>query len=372
MAESEKPKVRTSDNCFDFIRLIAAVSVVIAHGVRHFEAPWLFIPSGTNVLHEGVEGVRVFFILSGMLVFQSGLRCIQTGRPLKSFFANRFLRVAPAIYMYALVATLVLLILGAITVSQVASKGYLLWFAGNFLLYPLYFPEAHRSIGVGVLNGSLWTIPVEVTFYLCVPFLAWLWVKGKEKLMWVLTSLAVIGATALHWWTFNVHPEWFEKGAKEPLWFKVFVASLPPWLFWFALGVMFYKYWERMPKSFGLFLASLVSYLLLSFVFFDALQPLGPARHLLYGLPLGYATVWFGYNGPAKLRDLSKLGDLSYGVYVWHMVIINIMLYLGLKDTIPKSLIVTVTLVATLFVAWLSWWLIEKPSLARKPYTSRS
>lgn len=359
-------------NCFDFIRLIAAVSVVIAHGVRHLDGPFLGIPARADVLHEGVEGVRVFFVLSGLLVFMSALKCLDGARPIRSFFANRFLRVAPAIYVYAVVSTILLVSIGAMAFEQVFSKTHLAWFAGNLVLFPLYFPPEHRAIGVGVLNGSLWTIPVEVSFYLIVPLFALWYRRGRESLMWAVIATVVIVAMALSWYLHRTNPGWFrELGPEPPLWVKLFVVSLPPWMLWFGLGIFWYRNWQRAPKGVLWFLGALALYVAFSFVLYDWLEPLGPIRECLYALPLSFAAVWFGFEGPAALRDLSKVGDLSYGVYVWHMVVINVMLYLGLHDAWPKPWLVPAALALTLLMAWLSWWLVERPALRRKPYSSR-
>jgi len=362
---------RKAENCFDLIRLLAAVSVVIAHGIRHFDAPFLGIPAGTNLFHEGVEGVRIFFVLSGMLVFHSAVRCLESERPIRSFFANRFLRVGPAIYAYALVATVLFVALGALGVGQVVSKTYLAWFASNLALLPLYFPPEHRHIGVGVLNGSLWTIPVEVSFYLVVPALAWLFKSGKEKLMWALIAAAVALGVVLQMFLWQSHPDWFASESNPPIWFKFFIVSLLPWLPWFTMGIVWYRFWARVPKGTGWFLASVAAYVVLSYGLSNPQWEKVEAYHLLYAIPLSYATVWIGHHAFAKLRDLSKLGDLSYGVYVWHMVVINAMLYVGWSQSWPKQALVPVALVLTLLVAGLSWWLIEKPALSRKPYSSR-
>lgn len=360
-------------NCFDFIRLIAAVSVVVAHGVRHLDAPFLGISPGADVLHGGKEGVRVFFILSGMLVFMSALRCLELGRPIRSFFANRFLRVAPAIYAYATAVSLLLVAIGAISARSLISKTYLAWLAGNVVLYPLYFPPEHRSIGVGVLNGSLWTIPVEVMFYLVVPSLAWLWWKGRLRAVWWILGATVLAATVVLDQVQRAHPAWFGSGGEdEALWFKIYFAALPPWLYWFALGILWFFMWERAPKAIGWFLGSCAAYIGLAFVWYEALAPLGAFREIAYGIPLSYATVWFGFKGPAILRDLSKIGDLSYGVYIWHMVVVNLMLFEGLDRSWPKTVLVPFAIAATLLVAWLSWWLVERPALRRKPYSVRA
>lgn len=362
---------RRPENCFDFIRLLAAISVVLAHGIRHFDAPFLGIPAGTNLFHEGVEGVRIFFILSGMLVFRSALRCFEKGQPLRSFFANRFLRVGPAIYAYALASVVLLLALGVIGAESLVSKTHLAWLAGNLFLVPLYFPPEHRAFGVGVLNGSLWTIPVEVSFYAIVPALAYLKHRGRVRLMGWLLAGAVVAGIALQFGLYSTNPTYFSGSSEPPIWFKLFIVSLVPWLPWFAMGIVMHEVWERLPQSTGWFVAALASYVVLSYLLPLHRAERMEALHLIYAPSLAYVTLWVGTHAFKRMRDLSRLGDLSYGVYVWHMVVINTMLFLGMKASMPSQAPVPLALAITLIVAWLSWRFVEQPSLRLKPYSSR-
>ncbi len=64
---------------------------------------------------------------------------------------------------------------------------------------------------------------------------------------------------------------------------------------------------------------------------------------------------WFAFVAPFVRMNF----DLSYGVYVWHAPIINLLLVLG----IPSPLLV---IVLTFFFAILSWFLVEKPALKLK------
>src|SRR5690606_19893364 len=51
---------------------------------------------------------------------------------------------------------------------------FIFWIVGQISFFQFYNPEFMREFGTGVLNGSLWTISVELQFYIMVPILYWL------------------------------------------------------------------------------------------------------------------------------------------------------------------------------------------------------
>ena len=80
---------------------------------------------------------------------------------------------------------------------------------------------------------------------------------------------------------------------------------------------------------------------------------------------------WTAATAPKYHVDLAKLGDLSYGIYVFHFPIIQLFLQLHLFEGSWISLFVAV-LATTFVVALLSWRLIERPALAlRRHWLSR-
>jgi peptidoglycan/LPS O-acetylase OafA/YrhL len=72
------------------------------------------------------------------------------------------------------------------------------------------------------------------------------------------------------------------------------------------------------------------------------------------------------YTMPGLSRALHG-NDISYGVYIYHMPVINLLLYHGVTGT--NGLLITAALVGVL--GFLSWKLVEKPALALKRYSAR-
>jgi peptidoglycan/LPS O-acetylase OafA/YrhL len=356
------PRERGRDNLFDFLRLFAALAVVVSHATEHLNVSFLWhTPKGHWWFYDGVP---LFFILSGMLVYRSGQRCVETGRPIRQFFANRFLRVAPAIYAYAVVAALLLPAIGAIPWSSLRTAPFVAWFVGNLALLPVYHPSTFRGFGVGVLNGSLWTIPAEVSFYLGVPLL--LAMERRLGFRAMVCGVAAVGLAgmALAASTVALTP--------EPMWRKLFAVSCAPYLFFFGIGIFWNRYWPRAPQHGGLAVLAAALYLALRYST-AAEATLGSVWEAAWALPLGYLVVWVGYHGPRWVGRLTRHGDLSFGVYIWHMVVVNVALYYGLPARlvgVPGTLIVALVMLATLALATISWRVVERPALQAKPFTS--
>jgi peptidoglycan/LPS O-acetylase OafA/YrhL len=81
----------------------------------------------------------------------------------------------------------------------------------------------------------------------------------------------------------------------------------------------------------------------------------------LAAFPIAYLTIWIGLMRPPKI----PFGDLSYGVYLFHFPVEQIVAHLfpGVRCWWLMTLM---ALPPTLLCAWLSWSLIEQPILNRK------
>lgn len=351
-----------ANNTFDFLRLLAAVMVLIHHAVIHLDASFLWHSETAGPWFHG--GVSLFFILSGFLIIRSAEKCHAQGRPWMDFYRNRALRIIPALYVYFVVLVVFLLVLGVLSVRSLLTVDFGAFVASNLFLIPVYSPSALDGFGVGVINGSLWTIPVEVSFYVVVPLIVLLAARtGWKQAVLVCGGVAAAG---LALYGVNGGAE-----AGSMVW-KLYGVTFLPFLWYFMIGIFWSRYWARVKQSGWVALACTVAYFVIANLPHNGGAGLGAILTGLAALPLSYAAIWFGYNGPMVLSRLtSRIGDLSFGTYIWHMIVVNTLMAVGARNwDVPGTALVTGVAVASILIAAASWQLVEKPALSRKRYSS--
>ena len=220
------------DNCFDFLRFIFALNVVLGHLTVIALIPELHQYSGWFNTSLSVTG---FFVISGFLIAQSYERS-----SLKSYFIKRARRLLPA-YLFVIVSCA----LGLSALSELPVKEYFssadFWeYMGanlsfmNFL-HP-WLPGVFNSplIIDNSVNPALWTLKVEIGFYLIIPLLM-IWLR-KSKRPWI--ALAIIYALAVLY-----RKGMLLLGDYTSQHTFVFLARQLPWaMSYFAVGMAGYLY----------------------------------------------------------------------------------------------------------------------------------
>jgi peptidoglycan/LPS O-acetylase OafA/YrhL len=346
-------------NSFDLLRLFAAVAVVVQHATVHLNSNFFWVdPHDTYWFYDGVA---LFFVLSGALVYRSYDVLVSRGASARTFYRNRALRVIPAIWAYAIAVTIALLVAGVISVGDLGSKGFIAWAVSTFGLIPVYHPPLFSHFGVGVLNGSLWTIPAEVSFYVLVPFMHAM--ERRIGTMRFVALLAIVaGAGAV------IDARYGAAGIPG----KLFHVTCFPYFAYFAAGIAAFRLGDRVNRPWLLAVVSIVAYSLMAWVIIDsAFWDIGLPRLLkaaaLAGIVLGLGTR------DSRTAPILARADMSYGTYIWHMVIINFMIwYVARGGHLPGgTLNVIIAIVLSLGVAYLSWILVEQPALRKKVASSR-
>lgn len=349
-------------NNFDAIRLFAALTVVVMHACAHLHAGFLWYGHGHGWWFT--DGVALFFVLSGAMVYASADKCARQGRPIRDYLLNRLLRIGPAIWAYLAVMLTVLFALGVVTTAT--GRGLWAWAASTLLLVPVYHPPTFAHFGVGVVNGSLWTIPAEVSFYLVVPLLVWLSRRAGFRAM-AVTALAVGVAGAGVYGLLGGE-------ATELMAGKLLGVTFVPWLGYFAAGIIASRLWPRLPQHGWVAVAAVAVYAGCWWLRGEVPAGLVPLAGVVAAVPLAYVAFWVGHRGPAVLRRVTdRVGDLSFGVYIWHMPVVNVLIWFGVgAGPAGGTFLVAGVLAASLVGAWLSWRLVERPALRRKRYTTRA
>jgi len=350
----------TRNNNFDLLRLLAALQVVILHAAGHLN---VWVPPGFFNGMEYFQGVPVFFFLSGMLVTQS----LYTSASVESFYVKRCRRIFPALWVAFGIALLLLIAFGEITVQVLRMPTFWLWVGTQVSFLQFYNPPFFRTFGSGVVNGSLWTISVEVGFYLLLPFIvgAASRLGGKRGNQRRVLEWMLVFTVGLSWmfsaWLATLG-DYTGGGEKAPLWALLANQTVLPHFWLFGLGILAYLRFDYLKTKLPSWKVLLPSYLVMVAAgsWFDL--PRYPLFVFAGRLLLCATTLAFGAYAKPFADRLLKGWDLSYSVYVFHMLILNTFIALHIQGSWGYALLV---IGLALGMAALSWKFVERPALKR-------
>jgi peptidoglycan/LPS O-acetylase OafA/YrhL len=323
----------------DPLRFLLASLVVFYHvpavsatvGVPYWDA----LP----LLHRGIPAVFVFFVLSGFLItFLLLKEKAKTGTvSIRKFYVRRLLRIWPVYYL-VLVFGLVYynVLLPAMGVAFTVE--YDLWEA--IALNVFFFPNVlGKWYDVGSILIVLWSIGIEEQFYLMWgPLSKYL---PTRRFPVFLSGFAVVYAAIF----------WFSPLAPVLYKYQMF-------FYYFAVGGLFATVAVRQMVAFDglLFRRPVQAVLTAAFVAYfttDVFQSALPewALHTLDAPLFAYVILNYGFN-PNRLVTINAdwanyLGEVSYGIYMYHMIALNFVLFLVLQGELadafsPVALIVGV------------------------------
>jgi peptidoglycan/LPS O-acetylase OafA/YrhL len=363
--------------CFDGLRAIAALSVIVVHtsfptGFSTRQHFWGAYTARMEI------GVAVFFLISGFLLYRPFAAAHLEERPgpaVRPYLKRRLLRIVPAYWLALLFAAYVL---HTVSPRIHSVKAVVIYFG----FMQIYFSHY-------VLHGisAAWTLCVEMSFYLFLPLyaagLAALTRRGRDKIRTELIGLGVL-VVASELWKVAVfaHKSGQQTGAG---------TWLPAQLDLFALGMLFAVasvWWSghrREPEFLGQGWVPRASWLAALVCFWAVSTRIGLPRVPVYQASLGQALgrqflyagfaffllvpAVFGPQDRGVIRRLLSsrpavaLGVISYGIYLWHetwMLKILAWLHRPLFRTSFLKLTLGVTVLA-LVSAMLSYVVVEQP-----------
>lgn len=344
------------NNNFDLIRLIAAFQVLVWHGANHLnvfdELYYLLV-----ILFQ-FPGVPIFFTISGFLISYSLER---NNFNLKKYFKNRSLRIFPALWLCTIFTAVLLFAFGKITVLQ----DFITWFLAQITFFQFYASPTLKNWGVGHPNGSLWSIAVELQFYLILPII--LYFIGKTKKLWV-TNASLLGIFILSILIkyLLLESQWV---LQHQVYGKLLGTTVFVYLHFFLTGIAIYKNFDWLEKYVRekalIWLIAYVVYVLVIRMWLGLYN--NPYDISIAGIVsntiLSLLTISFAFSYTSLSKKLLHENDISYGIYIYHMPIINSMLSFGFVGNIGYLILL---IVLTSILSFLSWKFVEQRVLRLK------
>lgn len=325
--------VGTKSENLHLMRFIAALMVIMFHSFfisTGSETGEWFRTITNNQITMGEFAVSIFFLCGGYLIAMS----VEKYQTAKAYFSIRIKRLFPSLF-FVTVATMIF----CSFISTWKPVGYVIsadtWkYLLNAVLIRVHrLPGVFESHADAVVNGSLWTLPVEFACYvLC--FIAYKLTFLNKKRFPLSIPLVAIG-------TFVV----WKMGAMRPSLREIISPVL---LFYIGMGYWVYR--ENILLH--------VRYFAISIVVFILLFVLGQGQvAMLFAFPYMMMYLWFGIKQcPSKL---GKLGNYSYGIYLWGFTVQQVVVHFWPGNTMNPMLNVLFSIPIACILGWLTYEIVE-------------
>ncbi len=343
------------------VRAVAALLVVGTHAAY---TTGKYTHGYAGLLGSRMEiGVPIFFVLSGFLLFSPWVRATAFGGPAPSvrrYAWHRVRRIMPAYVVTVLLAYVIyhfrtagpnpghnwIGLLRNLTFTQIYTDNYM-------------FGYLHQGL------TQMWSLAVEVAFYVVLPLLAYLILVVLCRRQWrpglLLAGLAAAAAVTPAWLTLVHTTDFLPDGAR--LW-------LPGYLAWFVGGMVLAVLQAMGVRCYG-FVAiplALICYLIASTPI--AGQPTTSPSELSEALVKAgfYAVIAALLVAPLALgnrgwyarflasRPMVWLGEISYEIFLVHLVLMELVMVEVLRAPVYTGSMLALfvlTMVVTVPVSWL-------------------
>lgn len=279
----------------------------------------------------GPLGVIFFFVLSGFLITYLLFteREVTGSISVGKFYIRRFLRIWPLYYLMVLLGFLVLPHFGIFSIPWQSGviNGPDDNFLISFFLFMFIFPNLAMSIFGPFPNiGQLWSIGVEEQFYF-----AWPWLMKKARshfktIVWFTLALiglkavilALDGVVSPKYW--DVVIRFFAMTKLE----SMALGGLGAW-------ALYYKK-EKILRPFYHPVAQVAALLGIPFLLYFTPAVLQNGIHIVYSVLFLVIILNVSTNPKSLLKlehpVLLSLGRVSYGLYMYHMMVIAAVIHL--------------------------------------------
>ncbi|GGK17484.1 O-antigen acetylase [Yeosuana aromativorans] len=334
------------NNNFDFLRFLFAVLVVVSHAYplsgSHESSQWIYqITNGQIVIAQ--IGLSGFFIISGYFIFQS----LSRSKNLLDYYKKRFLRLFPALAVVLLICLIITPFMYQGEVPLFKNKEVYTYLPYNLSLYG--FQSGIKGVfdnnPYHAINGSLWTIRHEFTLYIGLSVL-FFFKNHKKYVQWLLLMLFI---------TINVTFVFYRTrfDGSSFLGMNIFDTLNLGTFFIFGSFLASIEFEKINNKKILLLIATLVLFLSIYFDFYSSM------KHIL----LTIIVLLIGFMPIPFMSNFGKIGDMSYGIYIYSFPIQQTLMYYFKMDTL---FLMFYSVIISIIFGYFSWHLIERKALSYK------
>ncbi len=290
-------------NCFDVLRLYSAFYVMTLHIMRHVRL------REVSPVFDWWNGVVVLFCISGFLVPAS----MERSKSVWEFLKKRVLRIVPSMWICIIVG----IAAAAFFCGFTADASFAKWFLGQlFFIRDLPQPDFISSFGIGNFEANLWTMIFTVQFYIIT---AVIYKPLKKCGIGVWTLILVLSAAM------NLAVPYMQQTLGETGRAIVSHSCLPYFYIYFA-GWFIYRWREKIVPILKYSLVPCVLLFIIRAVWCTKTgTQIGEYQDMIQVVLLCMMTIGAGYCfGKIRFKF-----DLSYGLYLYHMVVVDIFVQTG-------------------------------------------
>lgn len=315
------------------MRFIAALMVILFHSFfisTGSETGEWFRTITNNQITMGEFAVSIFFLCGGYLIAMS----VEKNQTAKNYFTARVKRLFPSL----ICVTVATVIFGSF-ISTWKPVGYVIssdtwkYLLNAVLIRVHHLPGVFEGHADAVVNGSLWTLPVEfVCYVLC--FIAYKLTFLNKKRFPLSIPLVALG-------TFVV---WKMSAIRYSL--REIIS--PVLLFYIGMGYWIYR--EHITLRLKYFAISVAAFVMMFIL------GLGKFAMLL-AFPYMMMYLWFGVKQCSP--KLGKLGNYSYGIYLWGYTVQQAVVHFWPGNTMSPTINVLISIPISIVLGWLTYEIVE-------------
>jgi peptidoglycan/LPS O-acetylase OafA/YrhL len=345
------------NNALNAWRLTLALGVIVWHAYPLTGRTVSYEPVHQLLRDGWVDG---FFAISGFLITASWF----SNPRMRTYFAARALRLLPALWVCLIITAFVVAPIGVAMQGGAPGKLLLSFAPIEYVLKNSAVAMLQPDVGgtpSGVpwpngWNGSLWTLQWEVLCYIGIAVAGVVGLLARRWVIPVAMALAIFASALAPPWAMSLleEPQDVQQQIDPETALLVVGAIASRFAVMFLAGALLYHLRNVLPARWSLVAVSMAIVIAASLM---------PNYRVLGAIPLAYAIIVSGaliHNKRLRLKT-----DLSYGVYIYAFPIQQLLIIGGLASLNPVVFAI-IAAIATLPLAVLSWFLVEKPALSLK------